>query len=263
VTMSKVAALIQARSNSTRLPGKILLDFGPNTVLKAVVDRVKYSKKVDEVLVVTSFEKEDDVVEAYCKTIETNCYRGPLHDVLARFYQAAISCGKPQVIVRITADCPFVDPSLIDSMLSFFEDSNLDYLANSAPPPGTFPDGLDVEIFTFKALQRAHLESFLPSDREHVTFYFWKSGLFKTLRYDSPEDNSEFRFTIDYPEDYRILRNIYEEVCSINPMFNLDLLLQFVKQNNSELPSAALRNSGWESSEAKDQHFLSNQSELD
>lgn len=261
--MPKVVALIQARTNSTRLPGKILLDFGPDTVLKAVVDRVKNSKKIEDVVVVTSLEKDDDVVETYCKTIETKCYRGPLHDVLARFYQAAISCGKPQVIVRITADCPFVDPSLIDSMLVFFEDSNLDYLANSAPPPGTFPDGLDVEIFSFKALERAHLESFLPSEREHVTFYFWKSGLFKTLRYESPEDNSQFRFTIDYPEDYTLLRKIYEEVFSINPMFDLDFLLQFVKQNNLELPSSALRNSGWESSKVKDRYFLSNQSELD
>jgi spore coat polysaccharide biosynthesis protein SpsF len=258
-----VIAFVQARFGSSRLQGKIFLDFGNQTMLSTVVNRVKNSKKIDEVVVVTSLELQDDRVATYCETQDIACFRGPLQDVLARFYLAAISHGKPKIIVRITADCPFVDPSLIDSMLDTFMDSDLDYLANSAPPPGTFPDGLDIEIFTFEALQRAYFESFLPSDREHVTFYFWKSGKFKTYRYDLPQDFSHLRFTVDYLDDYRLLRNVHEQLTKINPMFNLVSLLEFIAVNSFELPDAQLRNSGWEPSKKSDHEYLIERKDFD
>jgi spore coat polysaccharide biosynthesis protein SpsF (cytidylyltransferase family) len=243
------------------LPGKVFLNFGSKNMLKTVVDRVKYSKKVDEVIVVTSVEPEDDSIANFCKVENILFFRGSLQDVLGRYYNAAIFYGKPRIIVRITADCPFVDASLIDLMLDSFIDSNLDYLANSAPPPGTFPDGLDVEIFTFKALERAHYESFLPSDREHVTFYFWKSGSFNISRHNLHTDFSHLRFTVDYIEDYRVLKNIHERLSLIDPMFNLDSLLEFVALNELVLPDSRLRNSGWETSKARDLKYMSGKKE--
>ena len=254
--MKNVIAFVQARMSSTRLPGKVFFEFGNQNMLKVVVDRVRHSNIVEEVVVVTSFELEDDVIADYCKKVNVPCFRGPLQDVLARFYQASISNDKPRIIVRITADCPFVDPTLIDLMLLEFMNSDLDYLANSAPPPGTFPDGLDVEIFTFEALERAYFETFLPSDREHVTFYFWKSGRFKTSRYDYHEDFSSLRFTVDYIEDYEVLCNIYQRLSNLDSVFSLDTLLKFVKANKLDLPNSKLRNSGWESSKVKDIEYL-------
>ena len=258
-----IVVFIQARTSSTRLPGKIFLNFGSRNMLKTVVDRVSYSKLVDKVIVVTSDEPEDNATANFCESENIAFFRGPLQDVLARFYHAAIYYNRPKIIVRVTADCPFIDASLIDLMLYKFTNSDLDYLANSAPPPGTFPDGLDVEIFTFEALERAHKESFLPSDREHVTFYFWKSGRFKTSRHDFHDDFSNLRFTVDYLEDYQLLRNIHERLSCMDEMFNLDTLLEFVKSNKLELPDSRLRNLGWESSKARDRKYMSGQKELE
>ena len=254
--MNNSIVFIQARTNSSRLPRKIFLEFGDQTMLQTVVGRVHGSKKINGVVVLTSDETIDDAVEIHCKSFGVEVFRGPLDDVLTRYYQAAQKYNRPNAIVRVTADCPFIDPAVIDSMLDNFFASGLDYLANTAPPPGTFPDGLDVEIFTFDALEKAYIEARLPSEREHVTFYFWKSGKFKTSRFDLSHDYSNFRFTIDYKEDYNLLSPIHKELSRENILFNLDSLIKYVTDNKTKLPSNRLRNKGWEASKVKDQSYI-------
>lgn len=254
--MRKTSLFIQARTSSSRLPGKVMLQFDNKTMLETVICRASAARLVDEVIVVTSNEPEDDIIQELCQKQCVPFYRGPLEDVLSRFYQAALYFDRPDTIVRITADCPFIDPNVIDAMLREFSRLDIDYMGNSAPPPGTFPDGLDVEIFTFEALCRANKEALLPSEREHVTFYFWKSGCFKTYRFDRLDDVSKLRFTIDYREDYELLEPIHRQLTAKFGVFSLELLLEKIVESNLDLPDGKLRNRGWRDSQKKDEEFL-------
>ena len=243
---------MQARTGSTRLPGKVFYKFGDRTMLELILDRVKSVEKIDTVAVLTTNEKSDDPIEQFCRSKSVPYFRGSNEDVLSRFYFGAKFFMKPRVIIRVTSDCPFIDPKVIDEMLEYFYTSNLEYLANTVPPPGTYPDGLDVEIFTFDALEKAYFSARLPSEREHVTFYLWKTNKFNTERYDYSIDLSNLRLTVDYYEDYRLLKNLYEKLISVHPNYSLDSLNRFIIKNQIELPSPELRNSGWKISEMKD-----------
>ena len=163
--MPNIMALIQARCSSTRLPGKILLPLGGKTVLEQVIDRVKQSKRLDEVIVLTSKEASDDPVQTLCQEKGIKYYRGDLHDVLSRYYHAAIEY-QADYIIRITADCPMYDPSILDKMLEQYQGQ--DYMSNTIDRK--FPRGLDTEIFTFKTLKSMWKQAKDADEREHVTF---------------------------------------------------------------------------------------------
>jgi len=204
-------AIIQARMSSSRLPGKVLLDLAGQPMLVRVVERVRRARTVDEVVVATTTDPADDPIEACCREHGYACYRGSMFDVLDRFYGAARQMGA-EVIVRITADCPVIDPAVIDHTVSAFHAARADFAANRLPPPWkrTWPIGLDTEVCSFAALERAWKEAQLPYEREHVMPYFYDvEGRFKVIVTQHDPDYGAQRWTVDTAEDLQLLSAIY------------------------------------------------------
>jgi spore coat polysaccharide biosynthesis protein SpsF len=235
---NKIVAIIQARMSASRLPGKVLLDIAGEPMLARVVERTRRSRWVDQVVVATSSESIDDPIEDFCSEVKYPCFRGSLQDVLDRYYRAAVyySAG---VIVRITADCPIIDPVVIDQTLSAFYDHGpsiitrnpevpgywklpraglspvWDFTANRLPPPWkrTFPIGLDTEVCTFTALEAAWRNADQSHQREHVMPYLYEDDQdFQVLVVNHEPDFGETRLTVDTPEDLELLNTIYENI---------------------------------------------------
>ena len=206
----RVGAIVQARMSSTRLPGTVLREIKGRPLLSWLLERARAAASLDVVAVATSVGRDDDVVADFCAAEGTACLRGPLDDVLERYRMAAEALGL-DVVVRLTGDNPLVDPAVVDAVVAFFLAGDLDYASNTAPPPGTFPQGLDVEVFSREALERAARDAELPSEREHVTFRFWKNpSLFRIAKLDHARDLSRFRLTVDGPEDLEVVRGVVE-----------------------------------------------------
>ena len=211
----KVVVIIQARMGSTRLPGKVLLDLGGKPMLARVVSRCRQATMVDQVVIATSDDPSDDAIENYCLAQGYPCFRGSLHDVLDRYYQAARQF-EASIIVRITADCPLIDPAVIDQVVSALIDREQelkwDFVANRLPPPWkrSYPIGLDVEVCTFSALERAWKEAKEAHQREHVMPYLYEQeGRFQVLVLNHIPDYGDLRWTVDTPEDLALIRQIY------------------------------------------------------
>jgi spore coat polysaccharide biosynthesis protein SpsF len=212
----RVVAIIQARMGSSRLPGKVLLDLAGKPMLQWVVERVRQSTLVDETVVATTIDPADARIAEFCGQQGIPFTRGSLQDVLDRYYQAAVQ-HKADVVVRVTADCPLIDPQVIDHVLKRFTEAQVDFAANRLPPPWkrTWPIGLDTEVVTFAALRRAWQEAALPFEREHVMPYFYDTeGRFKTLLVDHDPDYGHLRWTVDTPQDLQLVRRIAEHFSS-------------------------------------------------
>lgn len=208
---NKTLVIIQARMSSSRLPGKVLLDLGGEPMLVRVIERARRASTVDDVVVATTNDPVDDPIEALCRERGYLVYRGSQFDVLDRFYQAARQF-KAEVIVRLTADCPVVDPDVIDLTVKAFLSTGADFTANRLPPPWkrTYPIGLDTEVCSFAGLERAWKEASLPFEREHVMPYFYDTeGRFKVVIIDHTSDLSSYRWTVDTAEDLQLLREIF------------------------------------------------------
>ena len=204
-----MVAIVQARMSSTRLPGKSMADVCGHPMLWHVVSRVRRAKLVEKVVVATSGAIADDAIASFCDSEGVPCFRGDENDVLDRFYQAA-KFYRADALVRITADCPLTDPAVIDKVVACFQEGNYDYVTNAIRY--TYPDGLDTEVFSFLALERAWREAREPADREHVTAYFM-NGEFRTANVESevPVEPGSYRWTVDYPSDLEFVRKIYTE----------------------------------------------------
>jgi spore coat polysaccharide biosynthesis protein SpsF len=208
----KTLAIIQGRMSSSRLPGKILKDIGGEPMLVRVVKRVRRAQTVDQVVIATTDDPSDDPVEMVCTDRGIPIYRGSLYDVLDRFYQAAVLFGASTVI-RVTADCPLIDPAEIDHVVRTFFEQHVDFAANRLPPPWkrTYPIGLDTEVCRFEALERAWKEARDDHHREHVMPYLYEEpGRFNVLVLDHPVDYGHLRWTVDTPEDLDVVRLIYQ-----------------------------------------------------
>ncbi len=238
----KTVAIIQARMGSSRLPGKVLMKVAGRELLSYMLERVVAAKSVAMALVATTTNPKDDPIVAFCERNKISVFRGDENDVLDRYYCAAQTV-KPDVVVRLTSDCPLIDPKIIDAVVKAHRAAGDDYTANTAPPLGTYPDGMDVEVFSFAALTRAWKEAQLPSEREHVTFYFWKTGLFKTSRVDLHESLSSFRLTVDYPEDLAVVTAVLGALYANNSLFTMRQVIDFLNAH----PSIRERNAfiGW------------------
>jgi len=201
-------AMVQARCGSTRLPNKVLMDLAGKPALQRTVERVQQSKYLDEVIVVTSINKENMSIIKLCCELNIRIFIGSEDDVLDRFYQAA-KLIEPEYVVRITADCPLYDASCLDLAIEQLE-SDIDYIAQLDQE--TFPDGLDIEIIRFSALKRAWDEARLQSEREHVTQYIRKNrGIFKLKEIKCPLGNlGNERWTLDEAKDYQMLSAVYK-----------------------------------------------------
>lgn len=206
----KTVVIIQARMRSTRLPGKVLMDIAGRTMLSWVVRRAQKAKKIDGVLVATTLSAADQAVEKECQRLSVPVVRGSELDVLDRYQRAAAFAGA-EAIVRITADCPFIDPAVVDDVVTVLQKTGADYASNILRR--TFPRGLDCEIMTADALERAWREACLPHEREHVTPYLYEHPeLFHLENIEHATDLSQFRLTVDTEEDLRLARAIYERL---------------------------------------------------
>jgi spore coat polysaccharide biosynthesis protein SpsF len=206
----RVVAIVQARMASTRLPGKVLADLGGQPVLAWVLRRTQRAALVDQVVVATTVNPEDDAVAEFCRQADFTCYRGSAYDVLDRYYQAA-QIYQAGVIVRITGDCPLIDPEMLDDNIRTFLDADppLDFAANRLPGNRTVPIGLDTEICTMQALATAWREAQAPHEREHVMPFFYEhSERFKILHIRHEPDYGAYRWTVDTPEDMELLRQV-------------------------------------------------------
>lgn len=208
----RCVAIVQARMGSTRLPGKVLLDLHGKTILGRVVERVVRMRKVNDLVVATSILEADDAIEAECRRLGVACFRGSEDDVLDRFRGAAETLNAEQC-VRITADCPLIDPALSDDIISQFESASpsVDYASNKIPQ--SFPRGLDTEVFTREALDRSARWAKKPYHRTHVTAYMYQTPeLFTLLSVVSDVDRADWRWTVDTREDLAFVRSVYERL---------------------------------------------------
>lgn len=198
---------------STRLPGKVLKEVCGKPLLKYQIERVEKATLLDEVVVATTVLSQDDPIVEFCDRHNTACFRGSENDVLGRYYECAKRYGA-DIIVRLTADCPLLDPNLIDDVIRLFKTENVDYASNTTPlETSTFPDGSDVEVFSMAVLERAYKDCKDEHDREHVTFHFWKyDNGFKTAQLTQQEDWSKYRITVDYPEDLEVVEFVIKEL---------------------------------------------------
>jgi spore coat polysaccharide biosynthesis protein SpsF len=207
--MSRTVAILQARMGSSRLPGKILRDLRGEPMMARVVSRARRAKTLDEVVIATTTLAGDDAVEKLAAQRGWPVYRGSPDDLTDRYYQAALKHGATTV-VRITCDCPMIEPEVVDRTVSFFRQSGADYASNGLPPR-TFPRGLDTEVFTFAALERAWREDKNPAWREHATPYIYRHPeVFKLAGLVNETDHSAMRWTVDTPEDMAFVTKIYE-----------------------------------------------------
>lgn len=211
----KILAITQARYGSTRLPAKILKEVNGMTLLEIHLHRILQSRLITKLKVATTNEEGAQYIVDVADKLGVECYKGSVDDVLERFYKAAeIEC--PDYVVRLTSDCPLIDPEIIDCVIQKCIDFGCDYVSNTLAV--TFPDGVDTEVFRFSALKKAYEEAELKSEREHVTPYIWKNSSFKggskftSDNYYNTVDLSSERITVDTPEDFELVRKLIEKL---------------------------------------------------
>jgi spore coat polysaccharide biosynthesis protein SpsF (cytidylyltransferase family) len=211
----KILAITQARVGSSRLPGKVLKEINGTSILEMHVRRIIKSKLVSKLIVATTEEPEAMAICILCDNLGVEYYRGSMDDVLDRYYKTALPV-KPDYVVRITSDCPLIDPEMIDAVIKTTLDSGADYGSNGFIT--LFPDGQDVEVFKFSALEKAWKEATLPSDREHVTPYIWRNSslkggnIFKSVNFEWKQDYSKVRMTLDESFDLEVITEMVNKL---------------------------------------------------
>ncbi len=217
-----IVAIVQARMGSTRLPGKVMKELCGRPVLWHVVDRLQRSKKLNRIVVATTVLQEDDVIERFCKKNNILVYRGSSEDVLNRYFEASKKF-KANTVIRITSDCPVIDPVILDEMIVEYEKILLVHPLNayvSNTLKRTFPRGLDVEIFSNDLLENTFLHARSPHEKEHVTPYIYSHPeLFYLFSFESEIDYSAFRWTLDTSEDFQLIEQIYKRLYNENQLF--------------------------------------------
>lgn len=240
-----VIAIVQARMGSTRLPGKVLLNLEDKTVLEHVIRRIEASEHVDDVVVATTISKADLRIVELCAHLGISVYCGSENDVLDRYYQAA-KLFKADTIIRITSDCPVIDPIIIDEVISLHLKTNADYTSNTLKE--TYPDGQDIEVFTFASLKTAWVDANLASEREHVTPYIRNNpDFFKYASLEHKEDLSQKRWTLDNTEDLDFLRLVYKYLYNKNQLFGMADILKLIieKPEIEHINQHIIRNEGY------------------
>ena len=250
-----IGCIIQARMGSNRLHGKVmeLLD-GKNPSLFYTINQLKSALKLDKIIVATTQLSEDDKIEEFSIKNGIECFRGEPDNVLDRFYKCAKKY-KLDTIVRTTADCPLIDPEIVDLAIQIFNSDKYDYVHNQYPR--TFPDGLDTEVFTFNALEKAWKNAVLPSEKEHVTPYFRNhKEEFKIKSMINEKNLSFHRWTLDYKEDLELIRKIIQKI-NHRPILINDIILLFNKEPSLfEINKMYLPNDGFQRSLEEDKKFL-------
>lgn len=228
----EIITVIQARMSSTRLPGKVMLPLLGKPLLIRMIERVNSAKLVGDVIVATSTNADDDEIEILCNQNNLICSRGHLTDLLDRHYQVAKQFNA-DAVVKIPSDCPLIDPKVVDKVIEHYINSDeFDFVSNLHP--ATYPDGNDVEIFSFESLECAWKDATKDYEREHTTPFIWEhQDVFSVgnITWETGYDfSSTHRWTIDFPEDYEFIRKVYDELYSKNPAFSLNDILTLLKQ---------------------------------
>ncbi len=246
-----ILGVIQARMSSRRLPGKVLMPLLGVPMLARQVERVRRASNLDDLVVATSCDSEDDSIAELCAGLDIDCHRGSLDDVLGRFYGAAQTAAADHV-VRLTGDCPLIDPEVMDAVIALHLEGGFDYTSNAHPP--TYPDGLDVEVMRFACLERAWREADRPSEREHVTPYLYERGLFGVGNLSHHRDLSRLRWTVDEAEDFDLVEAIYGALHAAKPDFGMaDVLALFDRRPGlSDINRRFERDEGYRRSVAAD-----------
>lgn len=227
-----IVTVIQARTGSTRLPGKVLMPLAGKPLLVRMAERVMQAPLAGTVVIATTTDPADDAVAALCAAENMLCYRGHPTDLLDRHYQAALQYDA-DVVLKIPSDCPLIDPAIIDKVTGFYLDhqQQYDYVGNLHPT--SYPDGNDVEVMSFAALENAWKHASRQLEREHTTPYIWENPqLFRigSVLWETGKDFSKsHRWTIDYPEDYEFIRQVYDALYSGNPRFGLQEIINLVE----------------------------------
>lgn len=256
-----ILAILQARVSSTRLPEKVLAPILGKPMILRQIERIGRSELIDRLLLATSTDPSDDPLADLCRKEGVEIFRGDLDDVLDRFYRAART-DDPEHVVRLTGDCPLIDPWLIDRVIEFHMEGGYDYTANALEP--TYPDGLDVEIMRFSVLEKSWREAKLPSEREHVTPFLQKDPeRFRIGSVKNEQNLSHLRWTVDEPRDLELVRRIYEALYPQKPDFLMEDVLVLLEEHpqwktiNRNIP----RNEGLEKSLREDRAYLEQQKE--
>lgn len=223
-----VSAIIQARLGSTRLPKKVLRDLNGKPLIAQIINRLTYCNNLDNIILATTTSKVDDELVDWCKNNDIMVFRGDENNVLKRYYDAATEF-KSDIIVRITADDPFKDPHVIDSVIKLLLDNNLDFAYNNCPP--SFPEGLDTEVFTYKAIKQAANANTTDFEKEHVTQYFYHNPqIFKSKNYSFAKNVSHIRLTIDTEQDFVLAEQLYQRLTSNQGIFYLQDILALIQK---------------------------------
>lgn len=225
----KVVAIIQARMGSTRLPGKILKTVNGKSLLLYQIERLRDCKRVDEIIIATTDKTQDNVIEEFCKKIDISVFRGSENDVLSRYFFAAQK-SKAQTIVRITSDCPLIDPQIVDSVVEFYQKNPFDYVSNVMER--TFPRGLDTEVFSFESLTKVYNEAREEEEREHVTLHYYRNpDQFSIGSLMNEQNLSHFRLTVDTEEDFDLIQKIINHLYKKNTKFRLADIVELMNIN--------------------------------
>jgi spore coat polysaccharide biosynthesis protein SpsF len=225
-----VGAIVQARMGSSRLPGKVLMKAAGKPLLELLIERLRLARTLDTIVVATSTAPQDDAIVEFCNRLAVPTFRGSEHDLVDRYLSAANAFGI-DVVVRITADCPLIDPAIVDTIVSRYlaEPNDHDLVTNRHPL--TFPDGLDVDVMPIAALTHVWRHAAEPHQREHTLPFFWESGM-RVLNIEHPGNlfTSE-RWTLDYAEDYQLIRAIFEGLYDAERPFGMSEVLTFLDNN--------------------------------
>ena len=250
--------IIQARMGSKRLPGKVLKEFKNISPLKLLIDKINFIGFKSSTIIATTNKKSDLKIINFCKRNNIKCFVGSNENVLKRYYECS-SKFKIKNIIRLTADCPFLDLSLLKRMILIYKKNKYDYLSNAYPLPCRFPDGSDIEIFSYNALKEAYLNAKLPSEKEHVTNYIYENMHNKIKRIDLKNNLSKYRYTIDNINDFKVFEEIlktfkYDEIIKLKYY----QIVNFLKKNQKLIiyQKKLQRKYGWKSSFEKDAKYL-------
>lgn len=221
-----IIAIIQARQTSTRLPGKTMRILCGKPVLQYTLDNLKKTQNINKLVVATTTDSEDDVIDSWCKRNSILVYRGDREDVLSRFYECALTY-KADAIVRVTSDCPLVDPVIVDKVIDLFKNTKSDYSANNLVK--SFPHGLDIEIFSFEALRESFKNAKKKQEREHVTQYIRaRPEKYKLTNFSCSGDYNDIRVTIDEEMDFKLVESI---ICKLGVNITFKDLRNLYKEN--------------------------------
>ncbi|MEM0952047.1 MAG: glycosyltransferase family protein [Cyanobacteria bacterium P01_H01_bin.74] len=228
--MATVVIILQARMTSTRLPGKVLMPVLDYPLLAVELARLQCVKQAQQLVVATTTQKTDDPIEALCKRLNVSCFRGDEDDVLSRYCGAA-AFTQADSIIRVTGDCPLIDPTVVDAAIALYLSGEFDYVSNTMTR--TYPRGLDVEVFSFDALEQANREAVSVSHREHVTpFFYTQPKRFRLGELKQTGDHHDHRWTVDTPEDFQLISKVLSVLLPRHgPLFSTQDVLDVLRQN--------------------------------